>query len=382
MLQKILKNAGRFVLLLAFVKVSSAEIIYQDYFGDNGLADNAGIGGGALSQMIQDNFWIDDGSATFATTATGVAGRAILYSENDFQSDGGFRFTVDYFSSGHGTAGDTGLSFGLVSTETNLNTFDGVDPFGSEAGLNSVGVSLTSSGHKGLNLTAGSAITNLEDGSFIANADTPVTVHFENDGSGEANWSWSIDGFPQGSGSVPVFDFSKSYHFVVYGEDSRHQRRVNSVTLEAISPSSGRYVATTGSDANAGTINSPFLTIQHAVNQLQPGETLNIRGGSYHEEVSLSGVAGTSSNPIKIQNYKGEKVVLDGTIPITSDWSLDSGNVYKTTLAGDITQLFVDEKPMTLARFPNALAFSDEAFTGNVLRLKNFDTEGGGQNGR
>ena len=37
---------------------------------------------------------------------------------------------------------------------------------------------------------------------------------------------------------------------------------------------------------------------------------------------------------------------------------------------------------MTLARFPNALAFSDEAFTGNVLRLKNFDTEGGGQNGR
>ena len=285
MLQKILKNAGRLVLLLAFVKVSSAEIIYQDYFGDDGLADNAGIGGGALSQMIQDNFWIDDGSATFATTATGVDGRAILYSENDFQSDGGFRFTVNYFSSGLGTAGDTGLSFGLVSTEINLNTFDGVDPFGSETGLNSVGVSLTSSGHKGLNLTAGTTITNLEDGNFIADADTPVTVHFENDGSGGANWSWSIDGFPQGSGNVPVFDFSKSYHFVVYGEDSRHQRRVNSVTLEAISPSSGRYVATTGSDANAGTINSPFLTIQHAVNQLQPGETLNIRGGSYHEEV-------------------------------------------------------------------------------------------------
>ena len=147
-------------------------------------------------------------------------------------------------------------------------------------------------------------------------------------------------------------------------------------------PSDKRYVATTGNDLNPGTFELPFRTIQHAVTLLQPGQTLNIRGGNYHEEVDLSGVIGTISDPIKIQNYQDETVVLDGTIPLTTLWTLDSGNVYQSTLSGDVTQLFVDGQPMTLARFPNALAFSDEAFTGNVLRLKNFDTEGGGQNGR
>ncbi len=37
-----------------------------------------------------------------------------------------------------------------------------------------------------------------------------------------------------------------------------------------------------------------------------------------------------------------------------------TGNIYKTTLSEDIWQLFVDGKMMTLARFPNALTFSDE----------------------
>jgi hypothetical protein len=120
------------------------------------------------------------------------------------------------------------------------------------------------------------------------------------------------------------------------------------------------YVATTGSDTNAGTLAEPFATIQHAADVMEPGDTCYIRGGVYRETVDLSGVAGTSGNPITLTRYQDEEVILSGTLPITSNWTKHSGNIYKTTLSEDIWQLFVDGKHMTLARFPNALTFSDK----------------------
>jgi hypothetical protein len=131
---------------------------------------------------------------------------------------------------------------------------------------------------------------------------------------------------------------------------------------------SGYYVATTGSDTNPGTFLEPFATIQQAADSVSAGETIYIRGGSYHEEVSLAGVAGSSGNPITITNYNGEAVTLDGTIPILSNWTQHSGNIYKTTLTEDIWQLFVDGKMMTLARFPNALTFSEPMWDRNMAR--------------
>lgn len=65
----------------------------------------------------------------------------------------------------------------------------------------------------------------------------------------------------------------------------------------------------------------------------------------------------------------GERVVLDGTVQIDSAWIHDEGHVYKTKLKQDVTQLFVDQQLMTLARFPNALAFSNEVWHRNAARL-------------
>ncbi|MHC4359863.1 MAG: CBM96 family carbohydrate-binding protein [Planctomycetota bacterium] len=114
------------------------------------------------------------------------------------------------------------------------------------------------------------------------------------------------------------------------------------------------YVATNGDNSNAGTIGAPFATIQKGVDMLSAGDTLYIRGGTYHEEVKLVALTGTSSNRIVIRNYESEVVTLDGTEEITSSWSVHSGNIYKTTLSKDIWQLFVDGKMMTPARWPNA----------------------------
>ena len=44
------------------------------------------------------------------------------------------------------------------------------------------------------------------------------------------------------------------------------------------------YVAKNGSNSNAGTsLSSPFLTISHAISQINAGDRIYIRRGIYHE---------------------------------------------------------------------------------------------------
>ncbi len=145
---------------------------------------------------------------------------------------------------------------------------------------------------------------------------------------------------------------------------------VAGVVAASASAQTDYYVATIGSDTNSGSISDPFATIQHAVGVMSPGDTCHIRGGTYREVVDLSGAAGSSNSPITLVAYQGETVVLDGTEAITSNWVLDAGNVYKTTVADDVTQLFVDGRMMTLARYPNALVFSDACWSKGAARLE------------
>ena len=68
------------------------------------------------------------------------------------------------------------------------------------------------------------------------------------------------------------------------------------------------YVSTGGSNSNPGTEADPFLTIQYAISQLQPGDELVIRGGTYNEILTVS-----SMNNLTIRNFKGENVTLQST---------------------------------------------------------------------
>ncbi len=72
--------------------------------------------------------------------------------------------------------------------------------------------------------------------------------------------------------------------------------------------------AQAGDDANDGSEQKPWRTMQHAVNRLRPGETLVVRGGTYHEHVVVT-VAGTVETPVTIRGYPGELAVLDGGLP-------------------------------------------------------------------
>ena len=57
------------------------------------------------------------------------------------------------------------------------------------------------------------------------------------------------------------------------------------------------YTATNGSDGATGSIESPFATIQRGIDVLAPGDTLFIRGGHYHESVTITGLAASSNSP-------------------------------------------------------------------------------------
>lgn len=86
------------------------------------------------------------------------------------------------------------------------------------------------------------------------------------------------------------------------------------------------YVAVNGNDANAGTKDLPFQTIQKAQTLVLPGDTVYIRGGKYmmqesqiadHSRIQayviLLNKSGAENKPIHYWAYPGEKPVFDFT---------------------------------------------------------------------
>ena len=73
------------------------------------------------------------------------------------------------------------------------------------------------------------------------------------------------------------------------------------------------YVATTGSDANAGSLTAPLRTIQRAADLVVAGDTVAVRAGVYNEAVSLTRSGSAAGGKITFQSYPGETAVVDGT---------------------------------------------------------------------
>lgn len=70
--------------------------------------------------------------------------------------------------------------------------------------------------------------------------------------------------------------------------------------------------AAKGDDQGSGAKESPWRTISHALTQIQAGDTLCLRGGTYYERVYCS-VNGTAEKPVTIRSYPGELAVIDGS---------------------------------------------------------------------
>ena len=73
------------------------------------------------------------------------------------------------------------------------------------------------------------------------------------------------------------------------------------------------YVARNGDDSNPGTLADPWGTIQKAANTLTPGDVVYVRGGVYHETVTLNVSGSANGGYITFRPYEDEIPILDGT---------------------------------------------------------------------
>ena len=84
------------------------------------------------------------------------------------------------------------------------------------------------------------------------------------------------------------------------------------MAMQSVSPARTYVVSTSGNDGSAGTLAAPWRTLSRASSGLQPGDTVLVRGGVYHERFIPSN-AGSPGNPIVYKSYPGEQAEIDGS---------------------------------------------------------------------
>ncbi len=216
---------------------------------------------------------------------------------------------------------------------------------------------------------------------IVVNNDTNSVLVYD-DGSNSVA-SAKVDVFQNGSlvvddGSLAGNNIpgapAQSFGFIINGPEPDMTIQMDDVVIRNFKEahvSTNYVVSTTGSDSNPGTLTLPFRTIGHAASLMDSGDTLWIRGGTYHEEVVWDGINSSNGTPLVISAYSNETVVLSGMQPITNSWTQYSGTIYKTTLSNDVWQLLVDGEEMVPARWPNA--FLDDSLSPTVYSHDGFE---------
>ena len=101
------------------------------------------------------------------------------------------------------------------------------------------------------------------------------------------------------------------------------------LTAAELFPGSANYfVATSGNDANPGSRESPFRTVQRAANVATAGQTVLVAGGIYYERNIAIRSLGTPTSPITFRAVPGQRVVIDHGLRV-ANWTLESGGIYK-----------------------------------------------------
>jgi hypothetical protein len=137
-------------------------------------------------------------------------------------------------------------------------------------------------------------------------------------------------------------------------------------------------------DKNPGTLAAPLRTIQAAVDKAQPGDTVELRAGVYHESVRFKR-GGTSSqwSSITLEAYRDEHAVLDGAVAIPAErWKLVAGckNVYWTPFESQgnrqVNMVFLDGSLIlpTLKNIAGANSSLIEGTPSNIMPAMPDDT--------
>ncbi len=83
----------------------------------------------------------------------------------------------------------------------------------------------------------------------------------------------------------------------------KNKRKIEVAGLYCVSPS--------GDDSNAGTVGSPWRTLQHAADSVFPGDVVQVRDGIYRETLQIE-KNGRPDSPIQFEAYPGEAPIIEG----------------------------------------------------------------------
>ncbi len=113
------------------------------------------------------------------------------------------------------------------------------------------------------------------------------------------------------------------------------------VWLLAVSACSGLFAGefTVTDDAGA----------QDTIDKLRPGDICRFTPGVYRRSIRVS-LKGTSGKPVVID---GRGAIFDSRARITGVWKKHAENIYRICVDHDVRQLFIDDKLVTPARWPN-----------------------------
>jgi hypothetical protein len=120
------------------------------------------------------------------------------------------------------------------------------------------------------------------------------------------------------------------------------------------------YVAPSGQDANPGTLEKPFASLQRAqqATRRRPGTVL-LRGGTYYLPQTLIFTAqdsGTKDAPVIFQAYENERPVISGGVKLEHlEWHPWRGGISQAKVPEDLRteEIFVNGERQILARYPN-----------------------------
>jgi hypothetical protein len=98
------------------------------------------------------------------------------------------------------------------------------------------------------------------------------------------------------------------------------------------------HVAPGGSDANPGTLESPWGTLARALEALRPGDTLYVRTGVYRERIQTPNIApARPDQPITVTAFPGDRAVIQGLLWMEGAdyWTFDGINVTWDAATGE-----------------------------------------------
>ncbi len=138
-----------------------------------------------------------------------------------------------------------------------------------------------------------------------------------------------------------------------------------SITTTEVAEAADYFVATDGSDANPGTLEYPFQSIEHAQAQVRKDSargkqpiTVYLRAGTFylkHPLVFTHEDSGSPDAPVTYAAYKSEKVVVSGGCALELSWRpFRNGILQADTPPGlEFDQLFASGERQHIARYPN-----------------------------